>query len=152
MNRDALLDWARTAARLFCGAVLVYASSDKIGDAAGFIHYVTGYLIIPKNLIPLAAAVLPWLEFLTGAGLMLGLRWRGALLVYCGLMVVYMIGLSVNLSLGVPIDCGCFPGETEKATWLTVLRDFALLVPGAFALASNRTRAALDTLLERIRK
>jgi uncharacterized membrane protein YphA (DoxX/SURF4 family) len=149
MNRENALDWLHAVARLFCGAILVYASSDKIGSADTFIHFVTGYLLIPDALVPLLAVLVPWLEFLAGAGLLLGFRWRGAALVYCGLMLAYSIAISWNLIQGVPIDCGCFPGETEQFTWWTVLRDLALLVPGWFVLSSARTRASLDSLLER---
>ncbi len=149
MNRESAMDWLRTLARLFCGAILVYASSDKIGAADTFRHFVTGYLLIPDAVVPLLAVFVPWLEFLAGAGLLLGFRWRGAALVYCGLMLVYSIFISWNLIHGVPVDCGCFPGETEHFTWWTVLRDLALLVPGGFVLGSHGTRASLDALWNR---
>lgn len=152
MNGNEILGWLRTAARWFCGATFLYASLDKLGAAEAFTHFVSGYAILPKDLVPLTAVVVPWLEFLTGIGLWVGFRWRGAVGVYCGLMSIYTLAIAVNLVLGIPTVCGCFSDAGEPATWLTVLRDLALLAPGLWVLTSSRTLAALDGLLEKIQK
>jgi len=144
MTRDERKVWILTAARWFCGAVFLYASRDKLGAAESFMHFVEGYALLPHPLVPLVAVTVPWLEFFTGAGLLLGFRWRGAALVYAGLLSAYTVAIGLNLALGIPTTCGCFSDVGDPATWLTVLRDLALLAPGLWVLSSAQTRAALE--------
>jgi uncharacterized membrane protein YphA (DoxX/SURF4 family) len=139
--------WALTLARIFCGFVFVYASLDKLGEAQVFAKLVTAYHILPSVLVPLAAVVIPWLEFFTGLSLIAGYRWRGASLVYCGMMTGYTFGLAINMLRGVSMTCGCFSMmNAEPVTWWTVGRDLVLLIPGLFVLFSEATRLALSNL------
>jgi len=43
-------------------------------------------------------------------------------------LAAFIAGLSQALLRGIDLRCGCFGGD-ELATWGTVARDFALLVP-----------------------
>jgi uncharacterized membrane protein YphA (DoxX/SURF4 family) len=141
--------WLLTACRWFCGGVFLYASMDKLGEAARFTQAIREYHMVPLQLEPLAGVVVPWMEFFTGVALLVGLRWRGAALVYCGLMVTYSLALSWNMVTGVEMNCGCFSLDSvEKATWWTVGRDVALLMPGLAVLWTNRSFATLDGWLK----
>ncbi len=146
-------DWKAIAAtflRVACGGLLVYASYDKLGDSARFSNIVAEYHALPAALVPLAAVVVPWLEFFTGACLMAGFRWRGAAFVFCVLMAVYSLALGWNLAHGVEMNCGCFSMDsTEKVTWWTIGRDLLFLGMGLLVLTASHTYAALDRLLRR---
>ena len=134
-----------TLLRLLCGAILLYASCDKLGDAEKFTGVVENYHILPASLIPLAAVVIPWLEFFTGACLLVGFRWRAAALVFCFLMAVYSLSLSWNLFHGVEMNCGCFSMDsTEKITGWTVSRDILFFFMGFIVLTARQTWASLD--------
>jgi uncharacterized membrane protein YphA (DoxX/SURF4 family) len=134
-------------ARIFCGFVFVYASLDKLGEAVLFAKIIAAYQILPETIVPTAAVVIPWLEFFSGMALIAGYRWRGASLVYCGLMTGYTFGLGINLLRGVAMSCGCFSMlDSEPVTWWTVGRDMALLVPGLFVLICEKTRLALSSV------
>lgn len=147
--KKTYLPWLLTACRWFCGATFLYASMDKLGEAARFTLAIREYHILPLALEPLAGVVVPWLEFFTGAALLVGLRWRGAALVYCGMMATYTLALGWNMATGVEMNCGCFSLDSvEKATWWTVGRDLVLLVPGLFTLWTKRTYATLDGWLK----
>jgi uncharacterized membrane protein YphA (DoxX/SURF4 family) len=147
MNRERLLLWGATAARVFCGFIFVYASLDKLGEAVTFAKIIQAYQILPDRLVPIASVVIPWLEFSTGLSLILGYRWKGAALVYCALMTGYTFGLGINLLRGVVMSCGCFSMlDSEPVTWKTVGRDMALLAPGLWVLLASRTRLALSNL------
>jgi len=138
-----------TLARLAAGLILILASLDKLGGAEKFSKMVENYHALPPELIPLAAVVIPWLEFFTGLCLCLGFKTRGAALVFSLLMAVYSIALAVNLANGVDMNCGCFSMEsTEKISGWTVARDLGFLVLGLAALVGPKTYAALDSLLE----
>jgi len=140
-----LVGWIAAFLRIACGLILVWASQDKLGNAEKFSRVVENYHVLPFLMIPLAAVVIPWLEFFTGMGLALGLRWRGAALMFCLLMAIYTISLSWNLLHGVEMNCGCFSMDsTEKITSWTVLRDGCFLTMGIFVLAREKTFAAIE--------
>jgi hypothetical protein len=61
-----------------------------------------------------------------------------AALVAAALLAIFTAGLSQALLRGIDLRCGCF-GGAERATWLTVLRDVALL-GAALAIAARRPR------------
>jgi hypothetical protein len=47
------------------------------------------------------------------------------------------------------MNCGCFALDSvEKATWWTVGRDVALLLPGLLTLWTNQSLATLDGLFK----
>ena len=43
-------------------------------------------------------------------------------------MVVFIVGLTQALLRGIDLRCGCFGGD-DVATWWTVVRDVAILLP-----------------------
>lgn len=144
------LDWqaaATTFIRVICGLILVYASMDKLGNAAEFSKAVDNYQILPSALVPLAAVVVPWLEFYTGLCLAFGLVQRGAALIFCALMAGYAFSLSTALLRGIDLNCGCFNMEwKEPETWLTVLRDVLLFAMGYIVLVSIQTYLVLGQI------
>jgi putative oxidoreductase len=138
-----------TLLRVACGALFLFASFDKILDPAQFSKMmVTCYNFLPAALVPLASVVIPWLECFTGISLILGFRWRGAALIFCGLMVLYTCAIVWDLAHGVDCSCGCFKMDSaEKMTGWTVLRDSVFFILGYIVMTSTRTLAALDDRL-----
>jgi len=146
------LTLATTLIRVVCGCLLVLASYDKLGDAAHFAKAVENYRVLPAALVPLAAVVLPWLEFFAGLCLALGWRHRAAAWILCLLMAAYSLSLSVNLLRGVEMNCSCFSKDSlEKVTGWTVLRDLFLLGLGWIVLTARTHAASVESLLERLR-
>lgn len=139
---------AATFLRISCGFLLVGASLDKLGDAGGFLGLIKEcYFFIPSSLQPLTAVVIPWFEFFTGLCLIFGFRWRGAALVFCGLMAVYASSISWDVLHGIDCSCGCFNKDTgEKMSAWTILRDLLFFGTGYIVLVSRRTFLSLDDL------
>jgi uncharacterized membrane protein YphA (DoxX/SURF4 family) len=126
--------------RVFCGFLLVYSTRDKLLDTAHFITEVDDYHFLPAQLVPLAAVVIPWIEFFAGAALMLGIGWRGGAVIFCGLMVIYSDAISWAFVRGLEIGCGCgLADPAEKITWLTVVRDLLFLTLGLAVLFAPST-------------
>lgn len=137
--------WIPTLLRIICGLILVYASLDKIGHAATLMHIIEAYQVLPVALVPLASVIIPWLEFFTGLLLCLGVYWRGALLIFCTLMIVYIFALASDLIRGIELNCGCFSiRSTDMISWWTVLRDLGFLGLGLFTLKSPKTYLSFD--------
>lgn len=141
MRRALLL-----ASRLALAAIFLYAASTKLPDMAAFATDVANYRVLPAALVPWAAAALVGIEVVVGLALLAGVYLRAAAAVAAGLLVLFVVGLAQALLRGIDLRCGCFGGE-EAASWWTVLRDLAMLVPACAVLAlearaPRRQRAA----------
>lgn len=129
MRRIIDNDFLTMASRLIVGAVFIYASIYKIADPLSFANAIWNYHLAPGSLINLSALVMPWVELLAGLGLILGLFYRGSVLLVMGMTVMFMIALTAAVARGLDIDCGCFKaGEASADTAKeTLYRDFGLL-------------------------
>lgn len=145
--------WLSLVFRLALGSVFLYAGLIKAQDPAGFAQAIYNYRILPGWLINPLAILLPWVEMVLGACLILGILVPGASLLACGLLGVFALALCVNLVRGLDIDCGCFstassgPGNT---TWY-FLRDVLLLGMAFQVLLFDRQKASLADLYRRKR-
>ncbi|MEW5700851.1 MAG: MauE/DoxX family redox-associated membrane protein [Candidatus Zixiibacteriota bacterium] len=147
-------EWLGLLFRLILGGVFIYASLDKIVHPAGFAKAVHNYHLLPGSLVNIFAVVLPWLEFLCGAALILGTRVDGATTILGALLVVFLVAVTINLIRGVDIACGCFTSDPQsrKAGFDVIWQDSLLLLmaihlffrgPGRLALARRRLPTAM---------
>ncbi|PLX85423.1 MAG: DoxX family protein [Desulfuromonas sp.] len=118
------------ASRLLLGSTFVYAGLIKADDPVAFAGQVANYQLLPYAWNYLVAAILPWLELICGALLILN-RWvRPATLILGLLNLVFMVALVSLIVRGIDIDCGCFRPDAEvKTSPLAALwRDAGLMV------------------------
>jgi uncharacterized membrane protein YphA (DoxX/SURF4 family) len=115
--------------RIVLGALLMYASIDKMANTGELAKIIHNYRILPAQFENLLAIFLPWLEFITGLCLLIGKFPKGSLLIYSSLLVIFIIALSQALIRGLDIACGCFsvkPSSTSEV-WLRIIMDFIML-------------------------
>lgn len=129
-------------ARILLGIIFVYASVYKIINPEVFARQIFNYKLLPVWAINPAAIVLPWLQLLAGAALIVN-RWSGgAALWIVGMMAVFQAALASALVRGLNVSCGCFEAGGAPATWATFGRDsliFILALVVAFrAMRDNR--------------
>jgi len=130
--------WLLAACRLILGGVFIYASIDKIIHPGAFADILYNYNLIPGWMIHPLAVWLPWLELVSGIMMITGIFLRGATVILSGLLMVFIVALSINALRGYNIDCGCFAtssGEHQGDMIGLILRDIALLVPAGIILA-----------------
>ncbi len=113
------------------GAVFFYAGLQKHLAPFQFAEAVMGYRLLPQALVGVVAAVVPWVELITGfllvvgylgevLGRMLtalgldsgrfllgGVKRRSCLLILTGLEAVFTLVMVVTVARGLKIDCGC---------------------------------------------
>jgi uncharacterized membrane protein YphA (DoxX/SURF4 family) len=131
-NRAVLLVF-----RVVVGGLFIYAGVLKIVDPLGFARDIENYRLVPGGIAFLTALVLPWVEALSGAALVIGIfkRTSAGLI---ALMLVLFIGLvAVTMARGLDVDCGCFGALGRKAGW-TLLAEDALLLFMALEVAFSR--------------
>jgi uncharacterized membrane protein YphA (DoxX/SURF4 family) len=113
------------------GAVLVYASLDKIARPDRFADIVHDYDMLPLLGINAFALLMPWTEMMAGAALIVGVWRRGAGLVATALTVAFLIAIAQAELRGLKIECGCFDVSgmsSSEASWSLFARDLPLLL------------------------
>jgi uncharacterized membrane protein YphA (DoxX/SURF4 family) len=118
--------------RVVLGGIFLYAAWMKLREPwALFAMAIDSYQVLPAWAVELAARSLPWFELLLGVLLIAGV-WRGVSAVAASLLLAVFFGLMVRaMAKGMQIDCGCF-GPGERLSWVTLLRDGALLAGSLF--------------------
>jgi putative oxidoreductase len=139
--------WVVVLARGVVGGVFVVAGFSKLLlPHAEVVALMQQYTVIPTTVIPWLAALLPWLELVSGTALVVGFCTTPAALLVGAQLIGFSGLMLVVLGLGVPIeDCGCFGNLGLHETPLQVLlRDLALLVLLVPVLVRQRDVLALD--------
>jgi uncharacterized membrane protein YphA (DoxX/SURF4 family) len=147
-----VIRWTGLLARLLVGGVWLYAGLLKVGDPASSVTAVRGYQLLPYDAAETVGRVLPMLEVVLGACLLLGLltRFTGALSAL--LQIAFVIGIVSVWSRGIAISCGCFgnggpdPDAFSKYPW-EIARDLGLAALSLLLVWRPRTPYAVDGLL-----
>jgi len=128
--------WLSVRVDIALGLLFIIAALPKIADPPSFAHMIYNYKIVPWALINPMTLIMPWLELLCGVALVLGI-WKGAArTLIAGMLVVFILAISINLIRGNPIDCGCFnvadAGKTAEQRFADmrwdILRDLGMLL------------------------
>lgn len=148
-------------ARLFVGGMFGWLAYNKLLDPINFLKLVHQYGIFPNQpplLINVTAAVLPWLEMLCAAALLLGVGLRGAAALVAGMLLFFTPMLALHAwgllqegkaatYCGVRFDCGCGTGEQYICPKL--LENVALLLAVLIPLFSTSRRLCLSAVFRR---
>lgn len=147
-----MIRWLGVLARLVLGGVWLWAGLAKLPHPDASVSAVRAYQLLPTGLAETVGHVLPMLEVVLGACLVLGLLVRFSGVLSGLLLVAFIVGIVSVWSRGIEIDCGCFgsgganPNASDKYPW-EIARDVGLLALSAFLVWRPRTAAAVDGLL-----
>jgi uncharacterized membrane protein YphA (DoxX/SURF4 family) len=130
--------------RIALGLTFVVAGGLKIGHADIFASQIAGFELLPQPLIAPLALLLPFVEVLVGAYLIVGLFTRAAAVAAAILLAVFDGAIALAVVRGLHASCGCFgPSDQTTTSWGEVARDAAIVIvaliiawraPGAIAL------------------
>jgi uncharacterized membrane protein YphA (DoxX/SURF4 family) len=142
-------DFATLFVRVFVGFVFVVASIDKISDPQAFAVSVANYKLTPAGVDLLAATILPWVELLSGLGIITGTLFRGSSLIACILSVVFALAVLSALIRGLDISCGCFSQDPDvgKINWVKLVENLGLVALSFFLVFSTSDKFGLDAYL-----
>ena len=144
--------WLGVLARLVLGGVWLWAGLAKLPHPNASVSAVRAYQLIPTGMAETLGRVLPMLEIVVGACLVLGLLVRVSGAVSALMLVAFVVGIVSVWVRGIEIDCGCFgsggpnPNASDKYPW-EVARDVGLLALSLFLVWRPRTPLAVDNLL-----
>jgi peroxiredoxin len=128
------MDAALLIARLVLAAVFIVAGLAKLSDLKGSRKAITDFGL-PEVLASPLALLLPLAELGVGAALIpASSAWWGALGAV-GLLVLFVVGISINLARGKKPDCHCF-GQLHSAPagWKTLARNGVLAAIAGFVV------------------
>lgn len=117
-------------ARLFIAGSFILSALPKIQDPLAFASSVEAYRVVDSNFSMWTALILPWLELVTGFGLLTPQIRGASAQIICVLLVIF-IGLHASAWVrGLDISCGCFGESTSgKAPnyLILIFRNLAML-------------------------
>jgi uncharacterized membrane protein YphA (DoxX/SURF4 family) len=148
-ERTSTLDIVIALLRIVLGAVFIFASLGKIADPGAFAASISGYRIVTGGIALLIATVLPWIEFLSGLGLLLGLFWRASALLALLMLILFTIVVLSALWRGLDISCGCYTQDptAERLGWWKIGENAGLIVMSYLVLRQSSLRFTLERLL-----
>lgn len=123
-----------TVLRFIVGALFILASYPKIINPVHFSAVIAEYQLLPESLVPFVAIILPWLELLCGAMLILNVYAQSNALILMITLIIFTVGITNNILRGIIHDCGCFEflsgwfGMQEEISLSTIVRDLFFMV------------------------
>jgi uncharacterized membrane protein YphA (DoxX/SURF4 family) len=114
--------------RLALGAIFIYAAVGKIADPGRFAGDIAAYRLLPVFTVNILALVLPYVEVLTGLGLVIGVWVDAAGAIASTLLTIFLIAALSAMARGLNIECGCFTlSGAGKVGWDLIARDILML-------------------------
>lgn len=120
---------------LFLSYIFVVASLHKWKSLKEFHETLENYQVLPSTVIPFFTYLIPLLEGIAGIGLLVPVTGNYAVFTVLILLMIYMVGITLNLIRGRrSIDCGCGGADQKQSIseWLVfrnmILSAFALLL------------------------
>lgn len=135
--------------RIFVGLILAVSGFEKlIGPYQNFLFVVQSYEFLPNILELAVARGLPWVEFLIGLFLILGL-WLSWIIPLALILFGLFVGVvGQALMRGLPItECGCFGGLITFPLYVTLVID--VLVFCLLGLIMKKTERVRELSLDK---
>jgi uncharacterized membrane protein YphA (DoxX/SURF4 family) len=127
------------AIRILVSLVFLTAAYGKLRHRMPFQGVVANYRLLPDAMVAPAAYLIPPVELLLGATLLLGLAFPGPELGAAALLLLFALAMGINLRRGRRhIDCGCFQSALKQTlSWTLVMRNVVLALLMGVTLLSN---------------
>ena len=144
---DPILNWT-----ICLSLALLWSAAawDKVHASSRFRETLAAYRLMPRPWTPVMAVLLPLMESIIAAGLVIPAGRHLAAQLGAGLLGLYGLAMAVNLMRGLGnINCGCQPGHDQPLSWLLVIRNvvFCALSLSLLLPLSGRQAGWWDVLL-----
>jgi len=128
--------------RIIVGGIFLFAGLAKISDPVRFLLTLREFQLFPEISIRFMAVYIPWVEFILGLFITLGLLYRTASLMLACLNILFALAILSVILRGIEVDCGCFGlfadilKLPDMADWKAVVRNllFTGMCSGIFII------------------
>jgi uncharacterized membrane protein YphA (DoxX/SURF4 family) len=147
-NSNPVVDGLLFVSRVVLCGVFGLAASTKLSSPQEFAFAVDAFEVLPKNMVPVATFVVPWIEAICAGLLLVGL-WTRASAAVAGLLLAGFIALTISAIMrNLSLSCGCF-GKVrllcpEKLGWCNVIQNTILMLPAIFLAVKGHGRLGID--------
>lgn len=147
-NSNPVIDGLLFVSRVVLAGVFGLAAYTKLSSPQEFAFAVDAFGVLPKNMVPVATFVVPWIEAICAVMLLAGL-WTRAAAAVAGLMLVGFIALTISAIMrNLSLSCGCF-GKVrllcpEKLGWCNVIQNSILMLPAILLVLKGHGRLGID--------
>lgn len=135
-----ILHWL---SRLFLAVVFLYSGYVKWQEPLQFAVAIHAYKLAPETMEYHLATYLPWFELLLGLLLLSGWKIRYSAMATTGLLLFFIVILSITYARGIEANCGCFSLD-DRISIKTIARDSLIIIPAIFLLLESRFRSRLN--------
>ena len=145
-------DWGALGARAFVGFLFIVSGYSKAAyPPEAFAAALEGYRLFPDAWLMPMAMVVPWVELLAGAYLLMGFNIRRMALLLLAMLGVFELVLMSVIARNIDLaSCGCYgaygPHFTPRQA---IVFDLALIVMTIYVLIKSRQPFSLDAWIEK---
>ncbi len=142
--------------RILLGLIFLFAGIAKISDPVRFIFTLRGFNLFSEAVIPFMVLYLPWLEFILGLFLILGLLYRASAFLLACLNTMFAIAILTVVVRGMEIDCGCFGMLADilkipdSADIKAVIRNVIFIGISVYIFIVKKTLFSLENYLRKV--
>lgn len=134
-----LVRYSRVVAIAVLAGVFGWSGLHKVIDPTSFSLSVFRYHLLPYAAVNAMSLWIAWLELACAIILLCIPRFRvAALWLILGLLLVFSLGLGINLIRGSHMACGCFSSSpmSHPIGWLGLVKNLGLIAVAAYALVA----------------
>jgi len=126
-------------------AIFIASSFPKLRNPHLFLDSVYGYELLGPSAGIFIAIIVPWLELVIAANLLIGIFVEGTLLAAFILAVIFTFANTWAVVRGIKVSCGCFGADPSmtSVSWTTVVISAAV---GLAAVAGLFFRFSADSI------
>ena len=142
--------------RILLGLIFLFAGIAKISDPVRFIFTLREFNLFSEAVIPFMVLYLPWLEFILGLFLILGLLYRASAFLLACLNTMFAIAILTVVVRGMEIDCGCFGMLADilkipdSADIKAVIRNVIFIGISVYIFIVKKTLFSLENYLKKV--
>jgi len=142
--------------RILLGLIFLFAGIAKISDPVRFIFTLREFDLFSEAVIPFMVLYLPWLEFILGLFLILGLLYRASAFLLACLNTMFAIAILTVVVRGMEIDCGCFGMFADvlkipdSADIKAIIRNVIFIGISVYIFIVKKTLFSLENYLKKV--
>lgn len=129
MNKEVIINYLIAITRIYLSLIFIISGLDKINDLATFAQSIENYRILPSYFVNIFAAIIPWIEVVSGGLLLLGIFIKENSAIILTMLTIFTVAILSAVIRDLDIDCGCQGTyDGQKVGLLKIIENVSLLV------------------------